>query len=83
VSRAARLSGRALRICWYDSQLIPFSATRFSPCFASTVTAEFEGCISGGKTVKPLGADKDLGFDPCSISFYPTGEYFAMAGSDK
>ena len=27
--------------------------------------------------------DKELGFDPCSISFYPTGEYFCMAGSDK
>ena len=35
------------------------------------------------RMVVPLGADKDLGFDPCSISFYPTGEYFAMAGSDK
>ena len=27
--------------------------------------------------------DKELGYDPCSISFYPTGEYFVMAGSDK
>ena len=39
--------------------------------------------ISGGKTVKPIGMDKELGYDPCSISFYPTGEYFVMAGSDK
>ena len=39
--------------------------------------------IQGGKTVKPVSADKDLGFDPCSISFYPSGEYFVMAGSDK
>ena len=39
--------------------------------------------ISGGKTVKPIGMDKELGMDPCSISFYPTGEYFVMAGSDK
>ena len=30
-----------------------------------------------------MGNDKDLGFDPCSISFYPTGEYMVMAGSDK
>ena len=33
--------------------------------------------------MKPIGTDKDLGFDPCSIVFYPTGEYFCMAGSDK
>lgn len=39
--------------------------------------------VSGGKTVKPIGTDKDLGFDPCSIAFYPTGEYFVMAGSDR
>ena len=39
--------------------------------------------MSGGKTVKPIGTDKELGYDPCSISFYPTGEYFVMAGSDK
>lgn len=39
--------------------------------------------VAGGKTVKPIGTDKDLGFDPCSIAFYPTGEYMVMAGSDK
>ena len=33
--------------------------------------------------MKPIGADKDLGFDPCAIAFYPTGEYFVMAGSDR
>ena len=25
--------------------------------------------VSGGKTVKPIGTDKELGFDPCTISF--------------
>ena len=30
-----------------------------------------------------MGNDKDLGFDPCSISFYPSGEYMAIGGSDK
>lgn len=30
-----------------------------------------------------MGSDKDLGFDPCSISFYSTGEYMVIAGSDK
>ena len=30
-----------------------------------------------------MSADKELGFDPCSICFYPTGEYMLMAGSDK
>ena len=30
-----------------------------------------------------MGTDKELGFDPCSISFYPTGEYMVMGGSDK
>ena len=39
--------------------------------------------ISGGKTVKSVSADKELGFDPCSICFYPTGEYMLMAGSDR
>lgn len=39
--------------------------------------------ISGGKQYKQIGSDKDLGFDPCSISFYPTGEYMVIAGSDK
>lgn len=39
--------------------------------------------ISGGKQYKQIGNDKDLGFDPCSIAFYPTGEYMVMAGSDK
>ena len=39
--------------------------------------------IQGGKTFKPIGNDKELGFDPCSISFYSTGEYFVLAGSDK
>ena len=39
--------------------------------------------ISGGKQYKQIGNDKDLGFDPCSISFYPTGEYMVMSGSDK
>jgi intraflagellar transport protein 122 len=30
-----------------------------------------------------VGAEKDIGFDPCSICFYPTGEYMLMAGSNK
>lgn len=38
--------------------------------------------ISGGKQYKQVGSDKELGFDPCSISFYSSGEYFVMAGSD-
>jgi intraflagellar transport protein 122 len=36
----------------------------------------------GGKEAKPL-TTKDLGFDPCSITFYPKGDYMVMAGSDK
>ena len=39
--------------------------------------------LSGGKQFKQIGSDKDLGFDPCSISFYPTGEYMSIGGSDK
>jgi intraflagellar transport protein 122 len=39
--------------------------------------------LSGGKNYKQVGSDKDLGFDPCSIAFYPTGEYMAIGGSDK
>lgn len=39
--------------------------------------------VSGGKSVKTVHADKELGFDPCSICFYPTGEYMLMSGSDK
>jgi intraflagellar transport protein 122 len=32
---------------------------------------------------KQIGTEKNLGFDPCSISFYPNGEFFALGGSDK
>ena len=39
--------------------------------------------IQGGKNVKPVSSDKELGFEPCSISFYPSGEYFVLAGSNK
>jgi intraflagellar transport protein 122 len=39
--------------------------------------------VADGKTFKPIGTDKDLGFDPCFIAFYPTGEYMVMAGSEK
>jgi len=39
--------------------------------------------ISGGKTANPVGNPKDLGFDPCSIEFFPTGEYMVISGSDK
>jgi len=39
--------------------------------------------ISGGKTANPVGNPKDLGFDPCSIEFFPGGEYMVIAGSDK
>ena len=39
--------------------------------------------VQGGKSVKPVSAEKDIGFDPCSICFYPTGEYMLMGGSNK
>jgi intraflagellar transport protein 122 len=39
--------------------------------------------IQGGKQAKPVGSDKDLGFDPCSMSFFPKGDYFVMSGSNK
>lgn len=39
--------------------------------------------IQGGKQAKQIGNEKDLGFDPCSISFFPKGDYLAMSGSDK
>ena len=39
--------------------------------------------VQGGKQAKPIGNEKDLGFDPCSISFFPKGDYMAMSGSDK
>ena len=39
--------------------------------------------IQGGKQAKPIGSDKELGFDPCSISFFPKGDYFVMSGSNK
>lgn len=32
---------------------------------------------------KQIGNDKKVGFDPCSISFYSNGEFFALSGSDK
>ena len=39
--------------------------------------------LSGGKNYKQVGSDKDLGFDPCTIAFYPSGEYMTIGGSDK
>jgi len=39
--------------------------------------------VMGGKQFKQIGSDKELGFDPCSISFYPSGDYMAIGGSDK
>ena len=39
--------------------------------------------IQGGKQAKPIGNEKDLGFDPCSISFFPKGDYMVMSGSDR
>lgn len=39
--------------------------------------------ISGGKNFKQVGNDKELGFDPLSISFYPNGNYMVISGSDK
>jgi intraflagellar transport protein 122 len=30
-----------------------------------------------------VGTERDLGFDPCSIDFFPKGDYFVMSGSDK
>ena len=38
--------------------------------------------IKGGKQATPV-VTKDLGFDPCSISFYPKGDFMVMGGSDK
>ncbi|OMJ73010.1 hypothetical protein SteCoe_28414 [Stentor coeruleus] len=32
---------------------------------------------------KQIGVEKNLGFDPCSISFYSNGEFFVLSGSDK
>jgi len=32
---------------------------------------------------KQIGTDKNVGFDPCSISFYANGEFFVLGGSDK
>jgi intraflagellar transport protein 122 len=39
--------------------------------------------IANGKTFNQVGSDKDLGFDPCGISYFSSGEFFVMAGSDK
>jgi len=39
--------------------------------------------VQGGKAAKPIGSEKELGFDPCSISFFPKGDYLAISGSDK
>jgi len=39
--------------------------------------------IQGGKQAKQVGNEKELGFDPCSMSFFPKGDYMAMAGSDR
>ena len=32
---------------------------------------------------KQIGKDKQLGFDPCCISYFPKGEFLLIGGSDK
>ncbi|KND02004.1 uncharacterized protein SPPG_02510 [Spizellomyces punctatus DAOM BR117] len=32
---------------------------------------------------RQIGKDRQLGFDPCSVSFFGTGEYIAIGGSDR
>lgn len=36
----------------------------------------------GGKEAKPL-VTKEIGFDPCCITFYPKGDYMVISGSNK
>ncbi|GMH36992.1 hypothetical protein BSKO_04865 [Bryopsis sp. KO-2023] len=35
--------------------------------------------LSGGQ----IGVDKDLGFNPCSVSFFGNGEYLMVGGTDR
>lgn len=30
-----------------------------------------------------IGKDKELGYDPCTLSFFSNGEYLCMGGSDR
>ena len=67
---------------------VEFCPVKFDTSDNILVTASWDQklvlySLTGGKTFKQLGNDKDLGFDPCSVSFYPTGEYMVIAGSDK
>jgi intraflagellar transport protein 122 len=39
--------------------------------------------LTGTKSAKPNPNQKDIGFDPCSIAFYPSGEYMVIGGSNK
>eukprot|EP00906_Rhabdomonas_costata_P031099 RCo043952 len=32
---------------------------------------------------KPIGRDRGLGFDPCSIGYFSNGEYICLGGSDR
>ncbi|XP_057296410.1 intraflagellar transport protein 122 homolog [Hydractinia symbiolongicarpus] len=32
---------------------------------------------------KQIGKDRHLGFDPCSLSYFPKGEFLVIGGSDK
>eukprot|EP01006_Ploeotia_vitrea_P032643 TRINITY_DN64821_c0_g1_i1.p1 TRINITY_DN64821_c0_g1~~TRINITY_DN64821_c0_g1_i1.p1 ORF type:complete len:1202 (-),score=127.96 TRINITY_DN64821_c0_g1_i1:106-3711(-) len=32
---------------------------------------------------KPIGRDRTLGFDPCSIGYFSNGEYICIGGSDR
>ncbi|XP_066911742.1 intraflagellar transport protein 122 homolog isoform X2 [Clytia hemisphaerica] len=32
---------------------------------------------------KQIGKDRSLGFDPCSLSYFPRGEFLIIGGSDK
>ena len=39
--------------------------------------------VTNGNTYSSLGSDKVLTYDPLSMSFFSSGEYFVMSGSDK
>ncbi|KAH6577809.1 hypothetical protein BASA50_009124 [Batrachochytrium salamandrivorans] len=32
---------------------------------------------------RQIGKDRQLGFDPCSVNYFPTGEYLIIGGADK
>ena len=49
----------------------------------STSPAELEKAVDLAWFLPQVGKDRELGYDPCTISYFSNGEYIVIGGSDR